>query len=68
MATPNKSAQRPPPSTSVHPETQRQVTSRVPGEESSKANPGARRSDARTGHDKDGNAQQTSARPAKDSS
>ena len=58
MATPNKSPQRPPTSTSVHPETQRQATERVPGEESSKATPGARRSDARTGNDKDGNAQQ----------
>ncbi|HEY6558337.1 MAG TPA: hypothetical protein VI072_13730 [Polyangiaceae bacterium] len=62
MATPNKSP-RPPSSTSVHPETAQHVKSGVPGEESSKANPGASRSDAQTGHDKDGNAEQARSAP-----
>jgi hypothetical protein len=62
MTTSKKAAQRPPTATNVHPETQRQVTSRAPGEESSKASSGSRRSDARTGHDKDGNAEQASKR------
>jgi hypothetical protein len=43
----------------VHPETQKAgKAAGVPGEESSKAPAGAR-PDARTGHDKDGNAVQT---------
>ncbi|HMJ12935.1 MAG TPA: hypothetical protein VK524_16045 [Polyangiaceae bacterium] len=61
--TTKKSEQQPPTDASVHPEAQKSVKDRVPGDESSKAPRGG--TDARTGHDRDGNVQQKATVPAK---